>query len=77
MSDKMSDDKLAFLADLRDSRVKLCKRAATSLSSAWSECDTSQERIKELEALLDQYKNAIKAIQNSPEYKMGLDKYWR
>jgi hypothetical protein len=49
---KMSDDKAEFLAELRGSRVTLCKRAATSLSCAWSEVAEQQQEIAELKAMV-------------------------
>ena len=45
-------DRKDFIAELRNSRVILCKRAACSLSAAIAEDVENKKRITELESLL-------------------------
>jgi hypothetical protein len=63
MSDiKMSDDKVEFLAELATSGGLLCKRAATSLSCAWSEIAEQQQEIAELNAVIGCHRNELRKI---------------
>ncbi|AUG84923.1 hypothetical protein MAELSTROM_3 [Pseudoalteromonas phage Maelstrom] len=45
----MNEEQKEFLAELKQSRVKLCKRAACSLGVAWSDLEQASKRIAKLE----------------------------
>ena len=72
MSIKMSSDKAEFLAELNGSRVRLCKRAATSLSCAWSEVSGQKTEIDELKAYIELLRGAIHEL-NSCAVKITSD----
>jgi hypothetical protein len=58
-------DRKDFIAELRNSRVILCKRAACSLSAAIAEDVENKKRIAELESnilMLEQYNGSVESL---------------
>ena len=70
----MNNDRREFLTELRNSRVRLCKRAACSLGIAWDDQEKHMLHVDKLDIQITELqKEVTQQKQLAAQYRAELD----